>query len=777
MLTRVSGWESAIFWLNGGKSGLKHQDERIFEFLNIQKAVRLWVDETLDIKIDEDLLKALNNGIVLCYLMKAIDPNSIPTIQENTKQVFKLKENISFFLTAVEEYGVPKHQLFLVQDLWERKNIVNVVLCLAALAQKAEEKGFKPTLKPIKDDPTRRPKLDPHEMETLRVQLAKLRAKPTGNRRVKESANIARLKISLIAGNKVDFALLEKRWAKIQALARGWLARKAYQKRVRDQAYRTKVAQEILKTEAVYTSSLKVCIDSYLRPLEDSLQKKPLISREQIKKLFSDIEIIHSFNAKLKEELETRVKNWSPSQCLGDIFKKIVGFLKVYTNYVQNYGNAIATLEELKKNKHFASWLEQTRQKEGVNLDLGSFLIMPVQRVPRYNLLLEELVKHTWKDHRDYDDLVDAKNQVQEVTTYLNERKREAENMQKLLQIQASIVGNCPTIAVPSRHFVQQFSVHSKRDELTIYLFNDWVILAKTEGKKEKPVIKYKNDFYINEVDIVNDPNNPTTFEFVKGKSVIATLSTKSAQERQQLIDAYRREKNTLEQIKQEKIKVLQQHTLDDKGLSPEERLRRREEEKRKIKEQLKQAKSASPNDPQSYRDFVHKRVESLTHMKLLIQQQIEDANELKTKNTNIPTADLISQLEKVNMKIEALRNELSPDELKHLQEYEKELLLQRTNNEKNSQNEHQNAHNDQRKDKKDNRKNKEKTKEIRKSGKQKRAPPFLGKNKNTQSDNRNSSSPTTPDKNNSSSSHTPQSESKSKDDKKENVSSRKESK
>jgi hypothetical protein len=319
--------------------------------------------------------------------------------------------------------------------------------------------------------------------------------------------------------------------------------------------------------------------------------------------------------------------------------------------------------------------------------------------------------------------------------------------------------------------------VHSKRDELTIYLFNDWVILAKTEGKKEKPVIKYKNDFYINEVDIVNDPNNPTTFEFVKGKSVIATLSTKSAQERQQLIDAYRREKNTLEQIKQEKIKVLQQHTLDDKGLSPEERLRRREEEKRKIKEQLKQAKSASPNDPQSYRDFVHKRVESLTHMKLLIQQQIEDANELKTKNTNIPTADLISQLEKVNMKIEALRNELSPDELKHLQEYEKELLLQRTNNEKNSQNEHQNAHNDQRKDKKDNRKNKEKTKEIRKSGKQKRAPPFLGKNKNTQSDNRNSSSPTTPDKNNSSSSHTPQSESKSKDDKKENVSSRKESK
>jgi hypothetical protein len=42
--------------------------------------------------------------------MKAIDPNLIPAIHDNTKQVFKLKENISFFLTAVEEYGVPKYK-------------------------------------------------------------------------------------------------------------------------------------------------------------------------------------------------------------------------------------------------------------------------------------------------------------------------------------------------------------------------------------------------------------------------------------------------------------------------------------------------------------------------------------------------------------------------------------------------------------------------------------------------------------------------------------------
>jgi len=36
-----------------------------------------------------------------------------------------------------------------VDDLWENKSIVNVVICLAALAERAAEKGFKPIIKVI----------------------------------------------------------------------------------------------------------------------------------------------------------------------------------------------------------------------------------------------------------------------------------------------------------------------------------------------------------------------------------------------------------------------------------------------------------------------------------------------------------------------------------------------------------------------------------------------------------------------------------------------------
>lgn len=41
-------------------------------------------------------------------------------------------------------------------------------------------------------------------------------------------------------------------------------------------------------------------------------------------------------------------------------------------------------------------------------LDLQSFLIMPVQRFPRYELLLREVLKHTPADHVDRDSLQKA---------------------------------------------------------------------------------------------------------------------------------------------------------------------------------------------------------------------------------------------------------------------------------------------------------------------------------------------------------------------------------
>ena len=68
-------------------------------------------------------------------------------------------------------------------------------------------------------------------------------------------------------------------------------------------------------------------------------------------------------------------------------------FLKMYTQYVNGYDNAMATINRLNKKKTFKKFLE-TKQRE-IGQSLMSYLIMPIQRIPRYVLLLKELIKNT----------------------------------------------------------------------------------------------------------------------------------------------------------------------------------------------------------------------------------------------------------------------------------------------------------------------------------------------------------------------------------------------
>lgn len=48
-------------------------------------------------------------------------------------------------------------------------------------------------------------------------------------------------------------------------------------------------------------------------------------------------------------------------------------------------------------------------------------LILPIQRIPRYNLLLKEIIKHTWSDHQDYENLVQAQTAIHDIAEHLNE--------------------------------------------------------------------------------------------------------------------------------------------------------------------------------------------------------------------------------------------------------------------------------------------------------------------------------------------------------------------
>ncbi|XP_046962312.1 myophilin [Nymphalis io] len=79
----------------------------------------------------EDILK---DGTVLCKLINKLAPGSVKKIQERGTN-FQLMENIQRFQAAVKKYGVPEEEIFQTADLFERRNIPQVTLCLYSLGR------------------------------------------------------------------------------------------------------------------------------------------------------------------------------------------------------------------------------------------------------------------------------------------------------------------------------------------------------------------------------------------------------------------------------------------------------------------------------------------------------------------------------------------------------------------------------------------------------------------------------------------------------------------
>jgi len=55
--------------------------------------------------------------------------------------------------------------------------------------------------------------------------------------------------------------------------------------------------------------------------------------------------------------------------------------------------------------------------------------------------LLKNLLEHTWKEHCDYNNIEQALQQITTTAIYVNDKHREADNIQKMLNIQSSLYG------------------------------------------------------------------------------------------------------------------------------------------------------------------------------------------------------------------------------------------------------------------------------------------------------------------------------------------------
>lgn len=192
---------------------------------------------------------------------------------------------------------------------------------------------------------------------------------------------------------------------------------------------RTRAAMELLTSEVSYFNGLNLLSGHYIRPL----RRLRIISNEDVKKIFANAESLESISKELVAKLQTRLAHWDVNSTqIGDVLVEMFSYLMMFEPYFKSRkrGNEVKAKLE-KTNEKFRNFLA----KVSCGHTLDSLLLMPIQRVPRYEMILKELVKRTSENHPDYENLKEAQSKAQRTAEALNEHIRQIENETKVVEV------------------------------------------------------------------------------------------------------------------------------------------------------------------------------------------------------------------------------------------------------------------------------------------------------------------------------------------------------
>ncbi|KAI8806077.1 hypothetical protein BJ742DRAFT_375698 [Cladochytrium replicatum] len=255
---------------------------------------------------------------------------------------------------------------------------------------------------------------------------------------------------------------------------------------------RAAIANEILSTERTYVHLLTSLLELYVDPVEKGSADVGIPPQDG-HLLFSNLRAIQTFHSRhFLMELEEAISK--EGQPIGAVFVRYAPFLKMYSEYYNNFdtantyvaqidalastsatdslgvgsspgvpvaasvlssasiasaggprdsmnvgvsGPATATQAVMRNGRgaarKFRNYMRKVKKdaRHASQINLQSFLILPVQRLPRYKLLIDELAGATAPSHPDAAMVAKATEEVARVVAECNEKKREWEEREK----------------------------------------------------------------------------------------------------------------------------------------------------------------------------------------------------------------------------------------------------------------------------------------------------------------------------------------------------------
>ncbi|KAI9306659.1 hypothetical protein BJ944DRAFT_248027 [Cunninghamella echinulata] len=266
--------------------------------------------------------------------------------------------------------------------------------------------------------------------------------------------------------------------------------------------------KELMETESKYIEDLRILVMHFFEVIGDAkcitLEQSEIIVRngEELLQFHEDffeaLQNAHEYNMELHQLSPTpNIKK------IAECFIKWGPKFDIYMDYCVGQDKAMDTYRELlETNDAFSNLMERTHNflrvslgfGLGSKLNFGDYLITPFQRVFRYRLILQSIIKTVELDSDEYYTLNKAQDIMHNITTRLNttKSKLEAEKKTKLFleRLQSdwaipkrwhSTLGPC--ILIGTLNIIQDIEA-KKIKRYGCALFGTYIIIVKPKKKK-----------------------------------------------------------------------------------------------------------------------------------------------------------------------------------------------------------------------------------------------------------------------------------------------------
>lgn len=255
---------------------------------------------------------------------------------------------------------------------------------------------------------------------------------------------------------------------------------------VKDKRYH--IVEEFYHNEKEYVEALQKLKDKYMTPLKVSSN----IDEAVVDNIFYMIPEILTHHTIYLDFLENVWAKWDTrTSTIGNIIIGIFSKQTVvdsYLSFVENYRTSGKVIENaLQAKSSVQKFLEQCQRDSGSKLSMKDLIVRPIQRIPRYELLIQRLIENTPQDHPDFPLLKEAERVMHNFAIKLesvNENQHEEDQQSTLKKLELLVPDMSPLVA-PDRQYLKHDMVQilTKKDQCCIWIFSDLVIFSSIKRR------------------------------------------------------------------------------------------------------------------------------------------------------------------------------------------------------------------------------------------------------------------------------------------------------